>query len=79
MNRAMASFFPGVQPEAFGPYAGVAQQALFVYSRSHPEQVRNWRGAPPKNEKAENIFENSFPNEQKCSIISIDSNIKLIE
>ena len=40
MNRAMASFFPGVQPETFGPYAGVAQQALFVYSRNHPDQVR---------------------------------------
>ena len=49
MNRAMASFFPGVQPETFGPYAGVAQQALFVYSRNHPELLREpARGAAKK-------------------------------
>ena len=29
MKRAMAQFFPGYTPESFGPYAGVAQQAVF--------------------------------------------------
>lgn len=37
MRRAMASLFPGCAPETFGPYAGIAQQYIFHYSRRHPE------------------------------------------
>lgn len=38
MKRAMQAFFPGYAPEDFGAYAGIAQQYLFHYSRSHPER-----------------------------------------
>lgn len=37
MKRAMSTLFPDKKPEEFGPYAGVAQQYLFHYSRMHPE------------------------------------------
>lgn len=37
MKRAMKTLFPGKKPEWFGPYAGIAQQYLFHYSRNHPE------------------------------------------
>jgi N-glycosylase/DNA lyase len=33
MKRAMATLFPGRCPEDFGPYAGIAQQYIFNYSR----------------------------------------------
>ena len=37
MTRAMRELFPGRNPAEFGPYAGIAQQYLFHYSRNHPE------------------------------------------
>lgn len=37
MKRAMRTLFPGKNPSDFGPYAGIAQQYLFHYSRNHPE------------------------------------------
>lgn len=37
MKRAMKVLFPGKDPSWFGPYAGVAQQYIFHYSRHHPE------------------------------------------
>lgn len=40
MKRVMGTLFPGRSPEWFGPYAGVAQQYLFHYSRHHPELFR---------------------------------------
>lgn len=40
MRRAMDALLPGVSPESLGPYAGVAQQDLFHYSRRHPELFR---------------------------------------
>ena len=36
MHRAMEKWFPGKTPEDFGPYAGIAQQMIFHYSRLHP-------------------------------------------
>ena len=39
MKRAMTRLFPDMTPESFGPYAGVAQQAVFHYCRCHPEEV----------------------------------------
>lgn len=36
MHRAMEKWFPGKKPEDFGPYAGIAQQMIFHYSRLHP-------------------------------------------
>jgi len=38
MKRAMARLFDGLDPGAFGDYAGIAQQYIFHYSRSHPEK-----------------------------------------
>lgn len=40
MKRAMRTLFPGRSPAEFGPYAGIAQQYLFHYSRNHPELFR---------------------------------------
>ncbi len=40
IKRAMSTLFPGKKPEDFGPYAGIAQQYLFHYSRMHPELFR---------------------------------------
>ena len=40
MKRAMRTLFPGRRPAEFGPYAGIAQQYLFHYSRNHPELFR---------------------------------------
>ena len=40
MKRAMRELFPGLTPEAFGAYAGVAQQYIFHYCRRHPQAVR---------------------------------------
>ena len=40
MKRAMKTLFPGKEPSDFGPYAGVAQQYLFHYSRNHPDLFR---------------------------------------
>ena len=40
IKRVMACLFPGVSPEWFGPYAGVAQQYLFHYARMHPELLK---------------------------------------
>lgn len=37
MKRAMATLFPTLTPQDFGPYAGIAQQYIFHYSRMHPE------------------------------------------
>ena len=37
MKRAMAVLLPGFTPEDLGPHAGIAQQYLFHYSRTHPE------------------------------------------
>ena len=37
MLRAMNTLFPGMSPQDFGPYAGIAQQYIFHYSRLHPE------------------------------------------
>jgi N-glycosylase/DNA lyase len=37
MKRAMKTLFPGKNAEDFGPYAGIAQQYIFHYSRNHPE------------------------------------------
>ena len=37
MKRAMAVLFPTLTPQDFGPYAGIAQQYIFHYSRMHPE------------------------------------------
>ncbi len=45
IKRAMSTLFPGKRSEWFGPYAGVAQQALFYYSRSHPEIFRKKNNA----------------------------------
>lgn len=36
MLRAMETWFPGQSAADFGPYAGVAQQLIFHYSRMHP-------------------------------------------
>ena len=37
MKRVMTRWFAGKEPDCFGPYAGIAQQYLFHYSRNHPE------------------------------------------
>lgn len=37
MKRAMAQLFPQLTANDFGPYAGIAQQYIFHYSRMHPE------------------------------------------
>lgn len=37
MKRAMERLFPGMTPDDFGEYAGIAQQYIFHYSRMHPE------------------------------------------
>ncbi len=37
MKRAMATLFPGKDPAYFGPYAGIAQQYIFHYSRNNPQ------------------------------------------
>lgn len=37
MKRAMAVMFPDGLPENMLPYAGIAQQYIFHYSRNHPE------------------------------------------
>ena len=34
MKRAMDRYFPGMEPDEFGPYAGIAQQYIFHYIRS---------------------------------------------
>ncbi len=34
IRRVMERYFPGMDPAAFGPYAGIAQQYLFHYIRS---------------------------------------------
>ena len=36
MKRAMAKLFPGMTPDDFGQYAGIAQQYIFHYSRMNP-------------------------------------------
>lgn len=40
MRRALNMLFPGMTPTDFGPYAGIAQQYIFHYSRMHPELFR---------------------------------------
>ena len=40
MKRAMKELFPGRDPAWFGPYAGIAQQYIFHYSRNHPQLFR---------------------------------------
>ena len=37
MKRAMAALFDGMDPQAFGEYAGIAQQMIFHYARMNPE------------------------------------------
>lgn len=44
MRRAMDVLFPGVMPEDFGEYAGVAQQYIFHYSRCHPALFKEKAG-----------------------------------
>ncbi len=39
MKRVMKVFFSEKSPKMFGPYAGVAQQYLYHYSRMHPEKL----------------------------------------
>ncbi len=41
MKRATATLFDGMDPSAFGAYAGIAQQYIFHYARSHPEKFIN--------------------------------------
>ncbi|HIQ80845.1 MAG TPA: DNA-3-methyladenine glycosylase 2 family protein [Candidatus Scatavimonas merdigallinarum] len=36
MKRAMETLLPGMHPSDFGEYAGIAQQYIFHYSRTHP-------------------------------------------
>ncbi len=43
-KRAMHRLFPGRKTAWFGPYAGIAQQYLFHYSRCHPELFRESSG-----------------------------------
>jgi N-glycosylase/DNA lyase len=40
MKRAMATLFDGLDPKAFGEYAGIAQQYIFHYARMHGELFR---------------------------------------
>lgn len=40
MKRAMSKLFPEKRVQDFGPYAGIAQQYIFHYSRLHPELFR---------------------------------------
>lgn len=44
MRRAMQNLFPGKQPSDFGPYAGLAQQYIFHYSRMHPDLFPKEKG-----------------------------------
>lgn len=37
MKRALEKLFPEMTENDFGPYAGIAQQYIFHYSRMHPE------------------------------------------
>lgn len=37
MKRAMKNLFPELTPKDFGPYAGIAQQYIFHYSRMNPQ------------------------------------------
>ena len=37
MRRALDTLFPDMTEHDFGPYAGIAQQYIFHYSRMHPE------------------------------------------
>lgn len=37
MKRALDKLFPDMTENDFGPYAGIAQQYIFHYSRMHPE------------------------------------------
>lgn len=39
MKKALATLFCGITPSSLGPYAGVAQQYIFHYSRLNPEKV----------------------------------------
>lgn len=48
MKRAMAALFPGKEPSFFGPYAGLAQQYIFHYSRMHPELFREEQAQKPR-------------------------------
>ena len=41
MKRAMEQLFPGMTPDGFGEYAGVAQQYIFHFSRQHPELFKD--------------------------------------
>ena len=36
MKRALEKLFPDMTPRDFGPYAGIAQQYIFHYSRMNP-------------------------------------------
>ena len=38
MKRVMSVMYPQGLPEELLPYAGIAQQYLFHFSRSHPER-----------------------------------------
>lgn len=37
IKRALEQLFPGMKPEDFGRYAGIAQQYIFHYSRMNPD------------------------------------------
>lgn len=41
MKRVMETLFKGQKPTIFGPYAGVAQQYLYHYSRMNPEKFKD--------------------------------------
>lgn len=41
MKKALSTLFNGLDPLSLGPYAGIAQQYIFHYSRLHPEMVQS--------------------------------------
>lgn len=41
MKRVMETFFNKKSPQMFGPYAGIAQQYLYHYSRTNPEILKS--------------------------------------
>lgn len=51
MKRAMEQLFPGTRPEAFGEYAGMAQQYIFHYSRMNPQLFEKEEKKNPKKQK----------------------------
>lgn len=60
IKRAMKTLFPGREAADFGPWAGLAQQYIFHYSRCHPELFADERKERQKINKAALSFS---PNE----------------